>query len=98
MLIFYHDFAGSASPDAKVNMWFKNLSGITSVKSFGATGSMNGRGGEAKKPQASRSSLAVRDSQTISLKDSIIFMTMSILIRIDRNLPIISPKTRAKIL
>ena len=80
-------------------MWFKNLSGVTSVKkSFGASGSMNGRGGEMKKPQASRSSLSVRDSQTISLKDRIVFMTMSIMIRIDRNLPIINPKARAKIL
>lgn len=79
--------------DAKVDLWFKNL-GSTSMRSIG---SMNGRGaGDAKRPPPARSSLTM--AEQLSLRDRFVFGFMSIVIRIDRNLPIISPKTRAKIM
>ena len=77
-------------------MWFKNMGSM----SMRRVGSASARGaGNVKKPPAAaaRSSLA-RDTNRLGLRDRFVFGLMSIVIRVDRNLPIISPKTRGKIM
>jgi len=89
-------FSSHLGSDAKVNMWFKNM-GSMSMKSVGSTGVRGA--GDVKKPAAAaaRSSLA-RGVERISLRDRLVFGLMSLIIWMDRNLPIISPKTRGKIM
>ena len=86
--------------DARVDMWMKNFAGLSSMRGGGGSMVVREPGAAKKSPLPYARSSVVDRSQgagRMSMGDRVKFMYVSMLIRIDRNLPIINPKTRAKI-